>query len=137
MDRCTLMHLWSPLTNEAILLVAKMVQSYPKLTQDLKNMSQLLAANLLPTYWLLADYLLTDLLNHLLTLLQFQRAWLSVLNEVLNICYRHIRFFPIIACKITKIFWRGQILEKESDEKMKIEKEITQNSYFDRCEVRF
>ena len=44
-----------------------MVQSYPKLTQDLKNMSQLLAANLLPTYWLLADHLLTDLLNHLLT----------------------------------------------------------------------
>lgn len=50
MDRCTLMHLGFPLTNEAILVVAKMVQSYPKLTQGLKNMSQLLAANLLPTY---------------------------------------------------------------------------------------
>ena len=43
----------------------------------------------------------------------------------------------LCGCKDSENFWREQILEKESADKMKIEKEITQNSYFDRCEVRF
>lgn len=48
-----------------------------------------------------------------------------------------IGYAPKSGAKVQKIFDIYKFLEEESADKMKIEKEITQNSYFDRCEVKF